>query len=194
MAITEYGPISWERIIGAANDVRRRLTRAVNALQSNEIPYAVIGGNCVAAWVRRHGQGGERGTPNVDVLVDRRFLCAAAAALLEEGFQQTAEPYWFLEAADDGTRQRIRIFVAEERVKSTDLLPLPATSRSVEDEIGRIIALDALAEMKLSSYRTIDRVHLRDMIDVGLIDETWIDRIPPLLRHRLRETLDDPDG
>ncbi len=48
--------------------------------------------------------------------------------------------------------------------------------------------------MKLTSYRLKDRVHLLDMISVGLIDEAWLDRFSPELRFRLKELLDNPDG
>jgi hypothetical protein len=48
--------------------------------------------------------------------------------------------------------------------------------------------------MKLTSYRDKDRVHIRDMISIGLIDESWLDRLSPVLRGRLDELLNDPDG
>ena len=35
--------------------------------------------------------------------------------------------------------------------------------------------------MRLSSFRLKDKVHLLDLLDVGLIDETWCDRFPPAL-------------
>ena len=39
-----------------------------------------------------------------------------------------------------------------------------------------------------------DRTHLRDLIDVGLLDDTWCERLPPELSDRLRRLLEDPDG
>ena len=48
---TRLGPISWERMIGAVEDVRNRLDRATAALTEARIEYAVGGGNAVAAWV-----------------------------------------------------------------------------------------------------------------------------------------------
>jgi hypothetical protein len=32
------------------------------------------------------------------------------------------------------------------------------------------------------------------MIDLGLLDESWLVRLPPELAGRLKELLDDPDG
>ena len=48
--------------------------------------------------------------------------------------------------------------------------------------------------MKLTSLRDKDRVHLRDLAGVGLIDAAWCDRLAPELASRLREILDNPDG
>jgi len=48
--------------------------------------------------------------------------------------------------------------------------------------------------MKLTSHRLKDRVHLLDMIDVGLLDAAWPARYPGELGQRLQRLLDDPDG
>ena len=48
--------------------------------------------------------------------------------------------------------------------------------------------------MKLTSFRDKDRVHIRDLIGVGLVDESWCERVPASLRDRLQAMLDDPDG
>jgi hypothetical protein len=59
---------------------------------------------------------------------------------------------------------------------------------------ARTLPLEPLVRMKLTSFRRQDQVHVQDMISVGLIDETWLDRLSPKLRSRLRELLDDPEG
>jgi hypothetical protein len=48
--------------------------------------------------------------------------------------------------------------------------------------------------MKLTSFRDKDRMHLRDLIDVGLIDAMWPARLPPELASRLQGLLDNPNG
>jgi hypothetical protein len=48
--------------------------------------------------------------------------------------------------------------------------------------------------MKLAAFRDKDRVHLRDLLGVGLIDAGWLPRLPDTLRHRLEEILNHPDG
>jgi hypothetical protein len=48
--------------------------------------------------------------------------------------------------------------------------------------------------MKLTSFRDKDRVHLHDLIEVGLIDESWLKKIPSALRSRLQQLLENPEG
>ena len=73
----------------------------------------------------------------------------------------------------------------------------PLTAPEVtESEVGpefRIAALDALVRMKLTSYRLKDRVHLLDLLEVGLIDETWCGQMPPELGQRLRDLMETRD-
>jgi hypothetical protein len=47
--------------------------------------------------------------------------------------------------------------------------------------------------MKLTAWRDKDRVHLRDLADVGLVDETWLKRYENGLQERLRHILETPE-
>jgi hypothetical protein len=58
----------------------------------------------------------------------------------------------------------------------------------------RTLSLESLVRMKLNSFHLKDRVHILDMISVGLIDNTWPGRFPEPLRDRLQELIDNPDG
>jgi hypothetical protein len=72
--------------------------------------------------------------------------------------------------------------------------PTPRVDRTIEINQKRIVELEALVEMKLNSYLDKDRTHLRDMIQLGLIDVAWPSRYPAQLSQRLQLLLDDPDG
>ncbi len=47
--------------------------------------------------------------------------------------------------------------------------------------------------MKLASFRLKDQVHLVDLLEVGLIDDSWCDRFPGPLAARLRQCIDIHD-
>src|SRR5712691_12103970 len=70
----------------AVENVRRRLLRAVAALRDAGVPYAVAGGNAVAAWVSRVDEAAVRNTRDVDLLLRRTDLPSAKAALGDAGF------------------------------------------------------------------------------------------------------------
>ena len=57
-----------------------------------------------------------------------------------------------------------------------------------------VLSLETLVRMKLTSFRDKDRTHLRDMIEIGLIDATWTARFQPELASRLQQLLYDPNG
>lgn len=63
-----YGEVSWERMIRAVEKVRERLRRAVAALEAAGVPYAIAGGNAVAAWVSRVDEAAVRNTQDVDLI------------------------------------------------------------------------------------------------------------------------------
>ena len=63
--------------------------------------------------------------------------------------------------------------LAGEKVRPEYLAPAPDVSESEAVQTFRVLNLDALVRMKLTSYRLKDRVHLLDLYGVGLIDETW---------------------
>jgi hypothetical protein len=82
---------------------------------------------------------------------------------------------------------------AGEKVPAEYPLPAPDLS-TIDDPAGfRAITLDALLQMKLLSNRDKDRAHVRDLIAVGLIDQTWVAKMPAVLAARLQGILDTPE-
>jgi hypothetical protein len=185
-----------ERMVRAVEKVRQRLHRAARALEEAQIPYAVIGGNAVAAWVSTVDESAVRNTQDVDILLRRSDLEAAKSALAKAGFiyRQVNGIDMFLDGPRAKARDAVHIIFAGERVRSQDPVPAPEVNESEVTGSIRAVALEPLVTMKLTSYRDKDRMHLRDMIDVGLIDETWLSRLPAELSPRLKELLDNPES
>src|SRR5262245_52914446 len=78
--------LAWERMVTAVEKVRQRLRRASAALEQAGIPYAVAGGNAVAAWVSEVDESAVRNTQDVDLLLRRADLDRAKEALAAAGF------------------------------------------------------------------------------------------------------------
>ena len=183
--------------------VKDRLQRAVAALEAAGIRYAVIGGNAVAAWVSRVDESVVRATRDVDLLLERSEFDRAIAAMEAAGFVHKSASIlggagrieMFLDGPRAKARDAVHVIFAGEKVRDDSLLPSPEVDE-VDVTAGdfRLLALAALVRMKLTSYRDKDRVHLRDMMETGQIDESWLERVPPELRSRLAELLADPHG
>jgi hypothetical protein len=78
--VVSFGEDVLERMVLAVELVRERLKRATSALEAAQVPYAVIGGNAVAAWVSRVDPEAARNTADVDILIDREFRAGEVGA------------------------------------------------------------------------------------------------------------------
>ena len=196
MYATQLGPVSWERMIRAVEKVRERLRRAAEALRKANVPYAVAGGNAVAAWVSRVDEAAVRNTQDVDILLRRSDFAAAREALTAAGFiyRHVKSIDMFLDGPNASARDAVHVVFAGEKVRSDYAAPAPDVSESEEAESFRLLTLEALVRMKLTSFRDKDRTHLRDLMDVGLIDASWCERLPTVLASRLRELVENPEG
>jgi hypothetical protein len=186
----------WERVAIAVEKVRERLRRATAALDGAEVPYAVIGRNAVAEWVGRVDPAAVRTTQDVDILIRRGDLDAAKTALEAVGFvyRHAASIDMFLDGPGAKARDAVHVHFAGEKVRPDYAMPTPSVDESEAGGTFRVISLEALVRMKPTSNRDKDRTHLRDFLEVGLIDETWPARFPPELAARLQHLLDTPDG
>jgi hypothetical protein len=182
-------------VVRAVEKVRERLRRAA-ALEKGQVPYAVIGGNAVAAWVSRVDEAAVRNTRDVDILLLRADFGAAKAALEAAGFvyRHAASIDMFLDGPGAKARDAVRVIFANEKVREESAEPAPDVTESEPGDSFRVLSLEALVRMKLTANRDKDRTHLRDFLEVGLIDATWPARFPPELAARLQHVLDTPDG
>ena len=196
MADVIIGEVSWERMIRAVERVKERLLRAASALERHGVPYAVIGGNAVAAWVARVDEAAVRNTQDVDIILRRGDLQAAIAAMAEAGFshRHVEGIDMFLDGPGAMARDAVHVIFAGEKVRPEYVLPVPDPCEAEATPTFRLLALEPLVKMKLTSFRDKDRMHLRDFLDVGLIDETWPSRLPGELAARLQILLDDREG
>jgi hypothetical protein len=185
-----------DRMVRAVQDVRDRMLRATAALDAANVPYAVIGGNAIAVWVARVDKAAVRNTQDVDILIRRSDLEAARVALEGVGFayRHAAGVDMFLDGATARARDALHVLFANEKVRADYVEPAPDVELHDLAPPFRVLALEPLVRMKLTSNRDKDRTHIRDLIGVGLVDDTWCARLPPELADRLRGILANPEG
>jgi len=188
------GDALWARMERAVEKVQQRLVRAVGVLEQAGIPYAVVGGNAVRIWVAQVDEAALRTTQDVDILLRRSDLDQVKVVMEAAGFtfRQSAGLTMFLENEGDKARDAVHLVFSGEMVKDDD----PEANPDVEphEYVGtfRTLRLADLVRMKLNSYRLKDRVHLLDMIEVGLIDASWPAKFPLALQQRLEALIENP--
>jgi hypothetical protein len=190
------GDALWERIERAVEKVKDRLRRVTRALNAANIPYAIIGGNAVQHWVSQVDESVVRATQDVDIILNESDLEKAIPVLEAAGFvfRRAAGITMFLDGPNAKARDAVHVVFAGKKVREEYTEPVPEIDQYEWIEDARTLPFERLVKMKLTSFRDKDRVHIRDMISIGLIDATWLDRFSPQLRSRLQELLDNPDG
>jgi hypothetical protein len=183
-------------MMGAMDLVRDRLLRAVSALEASKIAYAVVGGHAVAAWVSSVDPTAVRGTVDVDILIRRSDLGPTRNALEASGFiyRHVAGMDVFLDGPNGVVRTGVHLVFANEKVHPDEPVANPDVADSEQAPLFRVLTLEALARVKLTAFRDKDRTHLRDLLEVGLIDATWVTRFPVALGGRLQTLIDTPNG
>ena len=116
----EYdGLLSLDRLERAVEKVRDRLLRSTAALEAAGVPYAVIGGNAVMAWVEQADESAVRFTQDVDLVLRREDLDRARVALEQAGFiyRRAAGIEMFLDGPAAKARDAVYVIFAGERVR-----------------------------------------------------------------------------
>ncbi|MHB8637686.1 MAG: nucleotidyltransferase family protein [Fimbriimonadaceae bacterium] len=183
------------RIVRAEERVQHRLIRVSGLLAKAKIPYAVIGGHAVAAWVATKDESLVRSTRDVDLLVRREDLARIRQVLEADGFvyRHVAQMDVFLENANAKVGDAVHLIFSGHKVRPDHVLPAPDVDDSGIGEAFRVIPLESLVRTKLVAWRRKDQVHLLDLLEAGLIDASWPQRFQEPLRSRLQELIDNPD-
>jgi hypothetical protein len=172
----------------ALDEVTERLQRITRALEEAGVAYALVGGQAVALWVATKDPAAVRTTKDVDILLRREDLprARAAAAAVGLDYFEVVGVGMFLERTDPNPRKAVHVLWAGEKVRPEYPLPSPGVEERETLEPGKsVVALAGLVRMKLMSNRDQDRVHLRDLIDVGLIQRDLLQPLPSDLASRL---------
>jgi Nucleotidyl transferase AbiEii toxin, Type IV TA system len=178
----------------ALDEVTDRLERIVVAFEGAGVEYALVGGQAVALWVATKDPAAVRTTKDVDILLRVEDLPKARAAAAGAGLEdfEALGVGMFLERVDLNPRKAIRLIWAGQKVRPEYPLPSPTIDERQTLESGvHVVSLPGLVRMKLMANRDQDRVHLRDLIDVGLVERHFITSLPSELAARLDALLSE---
>lgn len=191
---TIAGEELWNRMERAVEKVNQRLRKTVTILEEAKVPYAIIGGHAVRAWVAQVDEAAMRTTQDVDILVRPSDLPAVIQAMTAAGLyhRNTTGLDMFVEHPDASARDAVHVLLVGNVERGGE--PNPDIEPAARANDFQTVELRTLVRMKLNAFRRKDQVHLLDMISLGIIDRSWADQYPDPLRLRLEELLNDPDG
>jgi hypothetical protein len=160
------------------------------------VAYVVVGGNAVAERVGRMDEAAVRNTRVVEIMIRRSDLGAAKVALEAAGFVycQVPDVGMFVDGPNGRHKDAVHLIFAGETLRAEYVTPSPDIAEPEPAAQFQVVALEALVRMKLNSYRDRDQTHLRDMIEVGLVNDSWLSHFPPQLATRLQHLLNTPGG
>jgi hypothetical protein len=186
----------YARMERAVERVNARMRRAVGILETANIPYAIVGGYAVRAWVTQIDEAALRTTADVDVLIRPADLQRTITAMTAAGFhyRHTAGVDMFCDTQDGSARDAVHMLLCGQMIRANEFDPNPDLDPIVRLEEFNTVTFESLVRMKLNSFRDKDRTHLRDMISLGMIDEQWLERLPKAHGDRLKVLLADPNG
>jgi hypothetical protein len=166
------------------------IDRLARALGRAGVEYRIVGGVAVFLHVHERDPLAARSTRDVDVAVNRRDLAAIIEAVRPAGFEyrHAAGVDMLIDAREPRARSAVHLVFVGEKVRPHYLEAVPAFSPPIRTEEGvLLIAVADLVQMKLTSFRLRDRVHLQDLDSVGLITAEVEAGLPQALRDRLRD-------
>ncbi len=168
------------------------LERIAVPLAEAGIPYEVIGGMAVMVHVNRIEPSAVRNTKDIDIMVDRADLRRIQDVAAKHGFnfRHVSGVDMLLPEGETKARNAVHLVFSGEKVKETQAVPNPPLAPEFVAIHGvevAVIPVADLVRMKLSNNRDIDRVHVRDMDEVGLVTAEVEAALPAVLRERLAE-------
>jgi hypothetical protein len=166
------------------------LDRAAAVMRDAGVPHLVVGGVAVYLHVSSAEEGAGRLTRDVDVAIRREDLRRIADAASHHGFiyRHIAGVDMLVDAAKPQARSAVHLVFAGEKVRPEYPEAVPGlTGEGVRVRGYWLMPVADLVRMKLTSFRLKDRVHVKDMDEVGLITPEIEADLPALLRERLAE-------
>jgi hypothetical protein len=193
--VVGFGEKLLDKMVSAASKVRKRQLQIALTLEESCVSFALSGSNAAHLWVASSEKAAARQYRNVELIIKRKDKDILISEMHELGFTTELRPDRLVIRSTPNQRERCAdvAFFANDLVRNTSFR-IPSLDDTTFISGVRTLSLESLVELQLCRWTLDDRGDLRDMIDVGLLDQSWPSRLLPELAARLQELLDDPNG
>lgn len=162
-----------------------------DALSIVDIPHEVIGGLAVLIHVEEANPELTSLTRDVDLMVNRSDLDRIKLAAERNGFRfrHAAGVDMLIYGDPNSARNAVHLIFSGEKVRpnyAAAAPPIEPESKFIHGKEVMVIPVADLVQMKLTSFRDKDRVHVRSLDAAGLLTPNVESRLDPELLSRLK--------
>lgn len=169
-----------EHLFDLAGLVERMFTSA-------GLEYRLAGGLAAYLYIEEREPDAGRLTKDIDIAVRREDLDRIAKAAEPFGlrYRHAAGVDMLVQAKEPSARRAVHLVFTGEKVRPEYPEPTPELGPYRRIQGLRLIPLEHLIRMKLTSFRANDEAHLKDLDDAGLIAAEMEAGLSPTLAERL---------
>jgi hypothetical protein len=151
------------------------------------LEYRVVGGLATYLYVEESQSDAGRLTKDIDVAIRREDLPAIAKAAAQFGleYRHAAGLDMLVEANAPSSRRAVQLIFAGEKVRQEYPHATPELGTAQIVQGIRLMRIEDLIRMKLTSFRLKDRLHLKDLDEAGLVMPEMAGGLPQILGERL---------
>jgi hypothetical protein len=159
------------------------------AFASAGLEYRVVGGLAAYLYVEEHEPDAGRLTRDIDITVRREDLDAIAKAVEPFGLQyrHVAGVDMLVQTGHPSARRAVHMVFSGEKVQPDYSDPVPEIGPCRVLQGVRLLPVEDLVRMKLTSFRLKDQMHLKDLDEAGVIAPTLESTLSPFHLDRLRQ-------
>jgi len=168
------------------------LHKITDTLTAEHIPHEVIGGLAVLIYVEEANPEQTALTRDVDLMVLRSDLERIKSAASRQGFRfrHVAGVDMLIFGDVEPARNAVHLIFSGEKVRPNYVAatpPIKPERKHIHGKEVMVIPVADLVQMKLTSFRDKDRVHVRSLDAVGLVTEEVERKLTPELLPRLKK-------
>jgi len=163
--------------------------RVEAAFAAAGLEYRVVGGLATYLYVEEAEPDAGRLTKDIDIAVRRQDLPTIAKAVQTVGleYRHAAGIDMLTQTGQPSARRAVHLLFTGEKVR----LEYPAANPDLGPDRRirgiRLIPLEGLIRMKLTSFRLKDQAHLKDLEEAGLLTAEMEAGLSEILRDRLAQ-------
>lgn len=160
------------------------------AFASAGLDYRVVGGLAVFLYVEEREPDAGRLTKDIDIAVRREDLAAIAKAIEPFGllYRHVAGVDMLVQAGQPSARRAVHMIFSGEKVREEYAETVPEIGAFRTLQGVRLVPVEDLLRMKLTSFRAKDETHVKDLDEAGVITPEIEAGLSPLQLERLRQT------